>query len=272
MANWPVGTQLYVFMQTYGKEGRKLEDNVDDTLGQIARAGYSGFEAFLGLLDTREKAAALRPLLEKHRLRMPSCYAGGSFLTLGDAEKSISTILRGAEIAAGLGVSAINNNPSPIGRDKTDGEIRVQCANLNRLGAELKKLGMKLHVHNHDPEIRNGAKEFRASFQQTDPDLVGLCVDTHWIYRGGMDPLALMKECGPRIQSLHIRNSVDGVWTEKLGDGDVDYRPIQNFLGETGYRGWLLVELAIEPKTVFTRPLAENMKLSREYVRGVFQS
>lgn len=272
MANWPVGTQVYVFMQTYGKEGKKLEDNLDATLGQIASAGYSGFEAFLGLMDTPEKARILEPLLKKHRLQMPSCYAGGSFLTVEEGEKSLSAILKGAEAAASLGVSAINTNPSPIGRDKTDAELRFQCRYLNKVGAELKKLGLQFQIHNHDPEIRNNAKEFRASFQWTDPELVGLCVDTHWIYRGGKDPLTLMRECATRIHSLHIRNSVGGVWSEKLGDGDVDYRAIHRFLEEIGYKGWLLVELAIEAKTVFTRPLAENLKLSREYVREVFRS
>ena len=270
MADWLVGTQLYVFMQTCGREGKVLEDNVDEIFGQIAGAGLDGLEPFLGLMDTAEKADALKPLLEKHQLTFSSCYAGGSFHTKEDAEEAIATIISGAEFAKRLGVPAINTNPSPIGRDKTDEELATQCSYLDRLGKELKELGMELYIHNHDPEIRNNAKEFRANFLQTNPEYVSLCVDTHWVYRGGMDPLSLMKECPDRIKSLHIRNSVDGTWSESFGDGDLDYGAIKDFLVEIGYQGWLLIELAIEEKTVLTRPLAENLKLSREYVKQVF--
>jgi inosose dehydratase len=272
MANWPVGTQLYVYMQTYGKLGKTVEDNLDEIFGQIAAAGLAGLEGFMGLVDGPEKIRKTSPLLEKHSLRLSSCYSGGAFHTRDDAEASLKTIVKNAQVAKAIGLPAINCNPSPIGRDKTDDELALQCAYLDKVGRELKGLGMEFHVHNHDPEIRNNAKEFRANFLRTNPEYVGLCVDTHWVYRGGMDPLALMKECPDRIKSLHIRNSVGGAWSQALGDGDVDYRPIKDFLEESGYRGWLLIELAIEQKTQITRPLAENLRLSREYVRKVFGS
>jgi len=270
MANWPVGTQLYVFMQTYGKEGKTVEDNLDEIFGQIAAAGLAGLEPFMGLIDTPEKIDAVGQLLEKHGLRFSSCYSGGAFHTEEDAQQSLENIVKGAEVIRQIGVPAINCNPSPIGRDKTDEELALQCSYLDQVGAELKKLGMDFYIHNHDPELRNDAKEFRANFLQTDPACVNLCVDTHWVYRGGFDPLSLMKECPDRVKSLHIRNSVDGVWSETFGPGDIDYLPIRDFLEEIGYEGWLLIELAIEAKTVLTRPLAESLKISRESVRELF--
>ena len=47
-----------------------------------------------------------------------------------------------------------------------------------------------------------------------------LCLDTHWIYRGaGNSNVALfdiLKLYGDRVVSLHLRQSVGGVWSETL--------------------------------------------------------
>ena len=88
--------------------------------------------------------------------------------------------------------------------------------------------------------------------------------------RGGVDPLSLIKEYPDRIESLHLRNSKDGIWTEAFCEGDIDHSKMSQLLRDIGFSGWLIVELAYEEKTVITRTLQENALLSREYVREVF--
>ena len=112
--------------------------------------------------------------------------------------------------------------------------------------------------------------EFRHNLDHTDPELVSLCYDVHWVYRGGVDPVALLNQYAVRCKMLHLRQSHKGIWTEFLGDGDVDYRQVAEVLHGANFEGWLFVELAIETKTQFTRPLKENARLSREYVRAMF--
>lgn len=129
---------------------------------------------------------------------------------------------------------------------------------------------MSLQIHNHTPAIINNARELRANCENTDPSLVGLCLDTHWVMRGGVDPLSLIEEYPDRIKSLHLRNSKDGVWTEAFGEGDIDHSEMSKLLRDIGFSGWLIVELAYEEKTVITRTLPQNFLLSREYVREVF--
>ena len=59
----------------------------------------------------------------------------------------------------------------------------------------------------------------------TDPEHVTLCLDAHWICRGaGNSAVALfdvVKLYGPRVTELHLRQSVDNVWTEALSEGDI---------------------------------------------------
>jgi sugar phosphate isomerase/epimerase len=100
--------------------------------------------------------------------------------------------------------------------------------------------------------------------------LVNLCLDVCWAYRGGMDPLALIREYPARIRSLHLRNSIGGVLSEVLGEGDIDHVALVRLLEEIGYEDWLLVGLEYEQDTEVTRAVRENLRLSVDYVGEVF--
>ncbi|MBI4551543.1 MAG: TIM barrel protein [Candidatus Latescibacteria bacterium] len=265
-----VASQVYVWMQTYSRQGQKFEEHLDEVLSDIAAARYDGVETFASLIATPEQADWLRRSCDRYRLQLISLYQGGVYHTRDEGARTVEETVALARRASEVGCPALNINPNPIGRPKTDEELRIQGEYLNRLGAALKNLGMTLRLHHHDPEIRDDAREFRANCANTDPALVRLCLDLHWVLRGGGDPIALLREYGSQADSLHIRNSTGGVWSEALGDGDIDYRQVRATLEAVGFQGWLIVELAYEPQTVVTRPLAENIRLSREYVRTVF--
>jgi hypothetical protein len=57
-----------------------------------------------------------------------------------------------------------------------------------------------------------------------------------------------------------------------VDDGDVDLPAIAAHLKRTGYRGFTGVELVYEKNTRLTRPLGENLRLSRMYVEKAFGS
>lgn len=265
-----IASQVYVWMQTYGKQGQRMDDHVDEVLSDIAAARYDGVEGFASLIATPEQAEWLHRSCDRYRLPLISLYHGGAYHARDEAERTVEETVGLARRASGIGCPVLNVNPNPIGRPKTDEELRIQGDSLNRLGAVLKDLGMTLHIHHHAPEIQDGAREFRANCANTDPALVRLCLDLHWVLRGGGDPIGLLREYGARAGSLHIRNSVHGVWSETLGDGDIDYHQVRDTLDAVGFHGWVIVELAYEPQTVLTRPLAENARISRDYVRTVF--
>ena len=66
-----------------------------------------------------------------------------------------------------------------------------------------------------------------------------------------------------------MRNSRDGIWSEVLGEGEIDYGRVRKILDEIGYQGFYTVELAYEAKTRETRSLEENLRRSRDYTRRV---
>lgn len=266
-----LSVQAYIWIQHFEKWKKSLAEGAEEMLATFQRAGYRNVDLNDAFFAPPLRAQTL-DLLRKNGLAMPTFYANSVMHEARLAEHSIKTILELAEATKSAGVRGIVTNPSPKpnpGR-KSDGELAVQARNLNLLGAELQKLGVRLMVHHHTPELVENAREWRHQLANTDPRLVGCCVDLHWAYRGGQEPMAFLREAGPRLESLHLRNSKGGVWMEDFRDGDVNYHAVADYLKETGYQGYLVVELAYENGTTVTRSLEEDLKLSRIYTERTF--
>ena len=272
MTQWPVAMQMYCWSQHYAKTKQRLEDNLAEALRETAAAGFKVVETSLSVASTPAAAAAFKALLDKHGLSACSLFHGGVYHERGAAEKVVEQTIEFARAARAVGIQAVDVNPQPKpGKAlKTDEELKIQSEYLNKVGRALKALGLEFWVHNHDPEALSNAREIRADCEMTDPSVVHLCLDTHWVLRGGVQPLPLLRELAPRVKALHLRNSVNGIWSESLGDGDIDHREMRRLLEDVGFTGWLIAELAYEAKTVQTRSLTENLRLSREYLRQVF--
>ena len=240
-------------------------------LATFHRAGFTNVDLNDSFVDSKLRQKTLS-LLKKYGLQMPTFYANSTLHDARLVEQSIKTIVELAQATKDAGVRGIVTNPSPKpnrGR-KSDEELATQARSLNLLGGELQKQGVRLMVHHHTPELVENAREWRHQLANTDPKLVGCCVDVHWAYRGGQEPMAFLREVGGRLDSLHLRNSKGGVWMEDFNDGDVDYHKVAEYLKETGYNGYLVVELAYEKGTTITRSLEEDLKASRLYTEKVF--
>jgi inosose dehydratase len=266
-----LSVQAYIWIQRFEAQKKPLAEGVDEMLSTSQRAGYRNVDLTDGFLapGLREKTLGL---LSKYRLAMPTFYANSTLHDGRAAERSIETIVELAEATKPSGVRGIVTNPSPKSNQgrKTDEELALQARSLNTLGGELQKLGMRLMVHHHTPELAENAREWRHQLAHTDPRLVGCCVDVHWAYRGVQEPMAFLREVGNRLESVHLRNSKGGVWMEDFADGDLDYRDVATYLRKMSYRGILVVELAYENGTKITRTLEENLRLSRIYAERVF--
>ncbi len=264
-----VAAQLYVWTQYYGERHLRLEDHLDEALAATRRAGFSAVQGWLNFYDSPDSTVRVAAQLRRHGLTMPAAYAGGPMHTHADGQKTIQEIVRQAKRGAAHGLRIVVHNPQPFGREKSDRELAIQAENLNRLGAALHPLGVRLAVHSHDPEMRSGAREWYFMLRHTDPDKVGICLDLHWVLRGGQDPYRLLRDAGKRVLDLHLRNSRRGVWSEDLSDGDIDYRRVHQILKESNYHGWYTVELAYEAGTQPTRSLEADLARSRDYIHRV---
>lgn len=270
-----IGANSYRWHQHYQGRGERLEDHLDQVIAEAARAGLQAWEP-LGL-PSDEIAGQLGRLLAAHGLQMPSMYVGCRLYD-DTWRASSDEALRQAARGIAHGAFLICLNPDPIGwatlEDKDDAQLERQAERLALLGERVRAEGARLIYHFHAPEFRQAAREVHHMLLSVPADLLGLCMDVHWAYRGcGNSNLAmrdLLRLYGDRVETLHIRQSHGGVWDETLGEGDVDYRPVASFLRERGFDGPLHIELAVEPGTPVTMTLEEAHRRSVAWVRATF--
>lgn len=261
----------YIWQQYAERQNKHLADVLDEIFPMARNAGFHNVELNQGFF-TPELRPRVERLLQANNLAMPSVYAGGAMHEEGVAEQTTRLALEIAAICKPFGCRAVINNPDPKAGQarKSDAELAVQVNMLDRLGRQLRERGFQFWTHAHSPEMAENAREWRYNLQHTDPRYVSVCLDLDWVHQGGQNPLALLREAGSRVASLHLRNSTQKVWLEALDDGDIDYRQVAAYLNQAGLRPLLVVELAYKKETVITRPLEDDMRLSRIYAERVF--
>lgn len=264
-----VGSQLYGWGQYYDRAGKKLSEHTDEVLSAIRDCGYDYAETTLDI-DRPENNAQFAERCQVKGLRPVSFYTGGRLHEQGKAAETVQKILQAAKVCVTTGLRVINCNADPIGREKTDQELTIQVEALKELGAGLNRLGMRLGIHHHTPELRNRAREFHYNFQNGQPELVGFCYDVHWVFRGGLAPMDVLPAYGDRVVSWHLRQSRGGIWWEDLDTGDIDYAEVVRYARRQRLTPFFTVELALEEGTKITRSVLENHRRSREFVRTVF--
>ncbi|MEJ2701597.1 MAG: sugar phosphate isomerase/epimerase [Sedimentisphaerales bacterium] len=265
----------YPWTVFYARDHRDFNKELDSGLAELASCGLDGYEP---AANNPQEIDRLEPLLTKHGLRMRSLYVNSTLHERDKADESIEAVLAIARKAKQIGTKIIVTNPSPIRwggpENKDDAQLKVQAAALEKLGRELRDMGLTLSYHNHDIELRNAAREFHHMMVGTDPAYVTLCLDAHWVYRGaGNSQVALfdvLKLYGSRIMELHLRQSKNNIWTEAFGEGDVDYPALAKYLLEINVRPQLVLEQAVEAGSPKTMTTLEAFRRSSQYARRVF--
>ena len=232
-----------------------FEERFDAMLGEIKALGFTSIDLWCAHLHWRwatlQHVEIARTLLGKHGLTVRSYPA---WVPGGAAD------LHGAcRLCASLGI------PYFVGHSEYFATDRAAAV------AILRQHGVGYAIENH-PE--KSSAEILARLGQGDEDVVGVGFDTGWCATQGWDALAALKELGPRMFAIHLKDVkarraeksglqfVDmGHETCRLGDGIVPIRAIVEHLRATGFRGAIGIEH--EPETFDPR---EEARESRERV------
>ena len=270
-----LGCQVYPWSQIYARQNKRVEEHLDEVLETVKRCGASAWEPFLPGSVTA--ARALGEQVKRHGLSMPSVYANVRLLE-ADWVNRVEATLEAARWVKEAGARILVVNPEPISwgqpLDKDDAQLASQASAMQALGVGLNAQGQRLAYHIHAPEMRRNARELNHTLDNTKPQTVGLCLDSHWIYRGAGDSQAaldsVVEKHHARIVSLHLRQSRGGTWSEFFGPGDLSHERLVRTLQAMDFAGPLVLEQAIEDKTPVTMEPEAAFKKSVQYARALF--
>lgn len=268
IANAPVSWGIYEF------EGVAPKFPYTQVLDEIAQSGYTGIELGpWGYLPTDPNV--LREELNQRGLQLLSSFVPVKLVDQSAHAEAEATALKVGRLLAALGagyiVLADDNGTVPelvkqAGKRSgsalaSDDEWQIVAQGVNRIARKIQdELGLKTVFHHHCAGYVETPDEVRRLFDRTDPELVGLCLDTgHWHYAGG-DAVACIREFGERVRYLHLKDCsmeiaeqartddldyfeavAAGIFCP-LGEGVVDFPTVIAEMEKLGYEGWAIVE------------------------------
>ena len=168
-----------------------------DTLALLAATGYREVEGYGGVYDN---PPALRRLLDRHGLAMPSGHFGLDLL-----ENERATVL---DIARTLGIRQIFAPwLDAKERPRSAAGYRRFGKRLARIGQWVRSEGLGFGWHNHDFEfakLPGGEIPLDLIFDAA-PMIDWEC-DVAWVARAGVNPIPWIRKHGSRITAAHVKD------------------------------------------------------------------
>ena len=259
------------------KDNYKFE--FEQFLKEVAYLGYEAVENFAFITDYFDNdAAEVKGLLDKYGLEMANLYHHYHGTDDAGRENDFQKALKYFDFMKKIGAKYMNlqaimwmdgENDRPTDKD----EILRYAELSNRIGKEAKKDGIIPCFHPHANTHIFKENEIELFLENTDPELVWLCIDTAHTLLGGMDPVEATKKFVKRIGFYHLKDVDPDVnlhpeWPmfrfRPLGYGTIDFRGCYEALKSGGYDGVLCVELDKNPICNF-----HSAMISRQYIQNV---
>jgi inosose dehydratase len=270
----------------------------DQVLDEIEETGYVGTElGDWGFLPT-EPDALDRELKSRH-LELVGAFVQAPLWNPSAHDDGLKRALRTARLLAAVA----GDQPFIIlADDNATAEIRTQNAGRIRpeqslrqsqwddliAGSELiaravqDETGLRTTFHHHGGGYIETPAEVEELLTRSDPELLGLCLDTGHFAFGGGDPAEAIRNYADRIWHIHLKDfdpaiaarSEEENWDyleslrmgvfSELGKGAVDFPAVLRAMHAIDYEGWVVVEQDLFPGTGTPK---ESAIRNRAYLR-----
>ncbi len=229
-----IGLQIYSVRD-------KMKHDFAGTMNKVAAMGYKGVEIDI-LIDKSDNVVKIFEgvaLTEGVRifqdLGLEVISASADPPVGEDSDKILDAVE-----TSGCKRLVTGKNPPDF---ETLNKIGETCALFNTVNEVVTKRGMELHLHNHwwEFEAVEGQLAYKVMLEHLAPEIC-FEIDTYWVRVGGCDPELVVKELGPRVKLLHIK---DGPGDKEqamtaVGAGIMNFPPIVH---AAEHAEWLSVEI-----------------------------
>jgi inosose dehydratase len=241
---------------------------MDEALGDIAEAGFKGVEGFPNLFPLyADKTELAKRELDHRQLTLVAMEGHGSFIHPDTTYRVIQENACLAKFAGALGASHLVVTVGP--RDQLQSvkqDFAIAAHTLNELARRcleyeitlcfLPQLGTRVEREDEIDRILN----------LVDTRDVSLCLDTGHLYQAVEDPVRIFSiygECLKHVRFRDLTEETDDPERQlycELGDGVIDFKPIQRVLSGYSYSGWITA--CLEEETQYEKKKSAERSLS----------
>ena len=265
-------------------------------LDDVAAAGYAGVELGpLGYLP--DESPVLRLELERRHLQLVAGYLFMPLHTPEGIASAVEMARRTCRLLADVGAIHLvliqgftperehaAGRPGAA-RPLAEDQWRTMIEGVHRLARVAAEYDLLPCFHPHAGTHVEFEPEIERLVEETDAELVALCLDTGHCAYAGVDPVELYRRHSERIAYFHLKDvdqtrlhtalasslSFDEAVAERvfcpLGEGVVDFAGLTAALGDTDFHGWATVEQDRLPTDSGTP--AEHAAASLRHLRSV---
>jgi len=215
----------------------------------VSELGFSGLELFDWQINGLESQGVLGGFVQQYKLPLISSYTS---INLTDPAQRADTIA--AAVAVGKILKKYGGRTIVIG---PSGRVGGQSYNyndhkqnivttLNELGKAITDIGLIAALHQHTGTAVETRDETYATMEAVDTRVVKFGPDIGQLQKGGVDPVAVVKNFLPVVQHMHVKDWVGGQAMAgycALGLGKVDLVGILDLMEGRKLDGMMMVEL-----------------------------
>lgn len=255
-----ISLQMYTM-----REHTKSMDDLKHTLEKLREIGFTALQYSVpDSFDVKEVKKAFDSL---------GIINDSVFCPCLKLEERTTAVLEQCEL---FGTDYIRIDAIPKGLSSSSAGYKMFAHYLNESTADLKKLGKKLLYHFHAFEfVRFGnTTGIEILLSESDPEVVQIIPDTHWIHSGGKSVTDFLEKYKDRYDYVHTKDFAIGemgaTWEARpikfapVGEGNLDWKNIIDICKSNN-----VISYAIEQDDCYGRDPFDCVKSSFNYLKAM---
>ena len=260
MLNSKISLQMYTM-----REHTKTIEDLACTIEKLANIGFKTLQYSIpSHYDMRE----VKKIFDANGMSNDSVFCPSMRL-----EEDLNKTIAQCEL---FSTNYVRLDSLPTSLTETPAGYKMYAHYLNEVGAEYKKHGLKLLYHFHAFEFKRfgNTTGIEIILSESDPEVVQIIPDTHWIQSGGKTITEFLEQYKDRYDYMHAKDydmgprngalEARGVQFAPVGEGNINWEPVIYLCKKNNVKSY-----AIEQDSCYGRDAFDCVKSSFDYLKSM---
>ena len=230
---------------TWQMPGETYKGKLDHIMGISKRAGFAGIEPETSFLGDLSDPIKMKDSLQEHQLELAVLCHVEDWKSPKETDEERTNADQWMEFLAHFPETIYLPVQMP-GKDRSNLKERqnnlIGCVNAVAQRAYDKGIECSYHPNSPKGSVFRSEEDYEVLFNGLKSEWIGYCPDVGHIAKVGMNPLSIMKRYRSLINLVHYKDMhADGRWAA-TGNGIIDFKGITQYLIDTNYEGWIIME------------------------------